>query len=148
MSYQSAACYSRNLLSGDACGLLAGDPESTPIDVRTQAERGYVVIPEVLSKGKAALFLEGQSHPSMQVDERFIARLSTTLETVGIECGARLLFICRSDVPSAPRRRRDGRCGVRPCFNVAEWFRGAANTRRHRSAITGSKAGLLPWVQT
>ena len=142
MSYQGAAYYSRDLPSGDAYGLLAGDPESTPVDPRTQAERGNVGVPELSSMGNATLFLEGQSHPSMQADERFVALLSTMLETVGVECGERLLFIsrllfnCRSGVRSAPRRRRDGRCGVRPVFRRRGWVRGTATPRRHRSAIS------------
>jgi hypothetical protein len=55
MSNQSAACYSGNLLPGDACGLLAGGPESTLIDVRTQAERGYIGVPVSPHKGNPLL---------------------------------------------------------------------------------------------
>ena len=56
MSYQSAAGYAGDLLSIDAYGLLAGDPVSTLIDVRTQAEWAYVGAPDLSSLGKAALF--------------------------------------------------------------------------------------------
>ena len=42
MTYQSASGYAGDLLAPNAFELLAGDPTSTLIDVRTQAEWTYV----------------------------------------------------------------------------------------------------------
>src|SRR5271165_7280757 len=138
MSYQSAAGYAGDLLAADAYKLLAGDASSMLIDVRTQAEWTYVGVPDLSSLGKAPLFLEWQSFPSMQVDGRFAARLSTMLETGGLKRGARLLFICRSGVRSrhglchvaVPRARSVGTSGiVRPLrLQSATW------SSRHREA--------------
>jgi len=124
MSYPSAAGYSGDMLSSDACGLLAGDPESTLIDPWTQAEWAYVGVPDLSSLAKAPLFLEWRSYPVMQVDERFVARLSTMLETAVAITTA----------------------GWAPCFNLPDGFEGPLNPRRYRSAISGWKAGDLPWV--
>ena len=41
MTYQSASGYAGDLLAPDAFELLAGDPTSTLIDARTQAEWTY-----------------------------------------------------------------------------------------------------------
>src|SRR5271157_6306657 len=124
MTYQSASGYAGDLLAPDAFELLAGDPTSTLIDVRTQAEWTYVGAPDLSSLGKAPLFLEWQSFPSMQVDGRFAARLSTMLETGGLKRGAPLLFICRSGV-------RSGHAAI--AITAAGW-------RRVSMSRTGSKA--------
>jgi len=134
MSYLSATGYSRDMLSGDAYGMLARDPESTLIDVRTQAEWAYVGVPD-LSLGKATLFSEWQSYPSMQVDERFVARLSTMLEMAGVKHGAPLLFICRTGVHARHAAAAMTAGGWAPCFNVSDGFEGPLNPRHPRSAI-------------
>src|SRR5271166_5145813 len=110
MTYQSASGYAGDLLAPDAFELLAGDPTSTLIDVRTQAEWTYVGAPDLSSLGKAALFLEWQSFPSMQVDGRFAARLSTMLETGGLQAGRSPVIPLSIGRPVTPcRNRHDGR---------------------------------------
>ena len=148
MSYQSGARYAGDMLSADAYGILAGDATSTLIDVRTQAEWDYVGVPDLSSLGKTALFLEWQTFPSMQVDERFVARLSTVLETAGVKRGAPLVFICRSGVRSRHAAIAMTDAGWTPCFNVSDGFEGPLDPWRHRSVICGWKAGGLPWAQT
>ena len=129
MTYQSASGYAGDLLAPNAFELLAGDPTSTLIDVRTQAEWTYVGAPDLSSLGKAALFLERQSFPSMQVDGRFAARLSTMLETGGLKRGAPLLFICRSGVRSRHAAIAITTAGWAPCFNVSDGFEGPLDWR-------------------
>ena len=148
MTYQSASGYAGDLLAPDAFELLAGDPTSTLIDVRTQAEWTYVGAPDLSSLGKAALFLEWQSFPSMQVDGRFAARLSTMLETGGLKRGAPLLFICRSGGRSRHAAIAITAAGWAPCFNVSDGFEGPLDSWRHRSVVGGWKAAGLPWTQT
>jgi len=148
MSYQSGARYAGDMLSADAYGILAGDATSTLIDVRTQAEWAYVGVPDLSSLGKTTLFLEWQTFPSMQVDESFVARLSTVLETAGVKRGAPLVFICRSGVRSRHAAIAMTGAGWAPCFNVSDGFEGPLDPWRHRSVIGGWKAGGLPWAQT
>ncbi len=148
MSYQGAAGCAGELLAGDAYGLLAGDATSVLIDVRTQAEWTYVGAPDLSSLGKAALFLEWQSFPSMQVDARFAARLTTMLETAGVKRGAPLLFICRSGVRSRHAAMAMTSAGWAPYFNISDGFEGPLDPWRHRSVDSGWKARGLPWTQT
>ncbi len=148
MSYQSGAGYAGDMLSADAYRLLGAEAASTLIDVRTQAEWAYVGVPDVAPLGKAALFLEWQSFPSMQVDERFAARLSTMLETAGAKRGAPLVFICRSGARSRQAAIAMTAAGWAPCFNVSDGFEGPLDPRRHRGVLAGWRAGGLPWAQT
>ena len=148
MSYQSAAGYAGDLLATDAYGLLAGDAGSMLIDVRTQAEWTYVGTSDLSSLGKAPLYLEWQSFPSMVIDARFAARLSTMLETGGVKRGAPLVFICRSGVRSRHAAIAMTAAGWAPCFNISDGFEGPLDPWRHRSVASGWKAGGLPWTQT
>jgi rhodanese-related sulfurtransferase len=148
MSYQSGTKYAGDLLSTDAYGILAGDPTSTLVDVRTQAEWAYVGVPDLSSLGKTALFVEWQRFPSMQVDETFVARLSTMLETAGVKRAAPLVFICRSGARSRHAATAMTAAGWEPCFNVSDGFEGPLDSWRHRGVTGGWKAGGLPWAQT
>ena len=148
MSYQSGARYAGDMLSADAYRLLAGDATSTLIDVRTQAEWAYVGVPDLSPLAKTALFLEWQTFPSMQVDQRFVARLSTMLETAGVKRGAPLVFICRSGVRSRHAATAMTGLGWAPWFNVSDGFEGPLDPWRHRGVTGGWKAGGLPWAQT
>jgi rhodanese-related sulfurtransferase len=148
MSCQSGAGYAGDMLSADAYRLLAGEATSALIDVRTQAEWTYVGVPDVTILGKTALFLEWQSFPSMQVDERFVVRLSSTLESAGVKRGAPLLFICRSGVRSRHAAIAMTSAGWAPCFNVSDGFEGPLDRWRHRGVVGGWKADSLPWSQT
>lgn len=148
MSYQSGAKYAGDMLSTDAYGILAGDTTSTLIDVRTQAEWAYVGVPDLSSLGKTAFFLEWRRFPSMQVDETFVVRLSTMLETAGVTRGAPLVFICRSGARSRHAATAMTAAGWAPCFNVSDGFEGHLDSWRHRGVTGGWKAGGLPWAQT
>jgi rhodanese-related sulfurtransferase len=148
MSYESGASYAGDMLSADAYGILAADATSTLIDVRTQAEWAYVGVPDLTSLGKTALFVEWQTFPSMRVDERFVSRLSTMLETAGVKRGAPLVFICRSGARSRHAAIAMTGAGWAPCFNVSDGFEGPLDSWRHRGITAGWKAGGLPWAQT
>jgi rhodanese-related sulfurtransferase len=148
MSFQSAAGYAGDILSTDAYGLLAGDTRSTLIDVRTEAEWAYVGTPSLEALDKSALFIEWQTYPSMQIDARFVDRLSAMLESAGVERGAPLLFLCRSGARSRHAAIAMTSAGWGPCFNISDGFEGPLGPARHRSVAGGWKAGGLPWTQT
>jgi rhodanese-related sulfurtransferase len=148
MTYQNSASYAGDMLSADAYALLAGESTSTLIDVRTQAEWNYVGVPDITTLGKAALFLEWQSFPSMQVDEGFVIRLSSMLETAGVKRGAPLLFLCRSGARSRHAAIAMTSAGWAPCFNISDGFEGPLGPWRQRSVVGGWKAAGLPWAQT
>ena len=148
MSYQSFAGYAGDLLAIDAYALLDGDSTSVLIDVRTQAEWAYVGTPDLQALGKAPLFLEWQSYPSMAVNANFIARLEAQLDLVGVERGASLVFLCRSGARSRHAAIAMTSAGWGPCFNVSDGFEGALDDSRRRGGVGGWKAGGLPWTQT
>jgi rhodanese-related sulfurtransferase len=147
MSYQSAG-YAGDLLATDAYRLLSRDATATLIDVRTQPEFTFVGVPDLQSVGKATLFLEWQSFPSMQVDLRFAERLEAMLEGAGVSRGASLLFICRSGARSRQAAIAMTSAGWGSCYNVSDGFEGPLDSLRHRNVIGGWKAGGLPWTQT
>ena len=148
MSYQSVAGYAGDLLSIDAYQLLTSDATSVLIDVRTQAEWAYVGAPDIKALGKAPVFLEWQSYPSMRVDEQFSGRLGATLKSAGVERGAPLLFLCRSGARSRHAAIAMTEAGWAPCFNVSDGFEGPLDGSRRRGGVGGWKAGGLPWMQT
>lgn len=148
MTYQNSPSYAGDMLSSDAYALLAGETPSTLVDVRTQAEWIYVGVPDLTKLGKAALFLEWQRFPSMQVDERFAVRLASMLETADVKPGASLLFLCRSGARSRNAAIAMTSAGWAPCFNISDGFEGPVDPLRHRGDVGGWKAAGLPWAQT
>ena len=148
MSYQNFAGYAGDLLAIDAYALLEGDSTSVLIDVRTQAEWTYVGTPDIHALGKTPLFLEWQSYPSMAVDANFTARLEALLQSGRVERGASLVFLCRSGARSRHAAIAMTSAGRGPCFNVSDGFEGRLDDSRRRGAVSGWKAGGLPWTQT
>jgi rhodanese-related sulfurtransferase len=148
MSYQNFAGYAGDLLAIDAYALLEGDSSSVLIDVRTEAEQTYVGSPDLQALGKAPLFLEWQSYPSMAVDANFAVRLGAMLQSAGVERGASLVFLCRSGARSRQAALAMTSAGWGPCFNVSDGFEGPLDGLRQRGAVSGWKAGGLPWTQT
>jgi rhodanese-related sulfurtransferase len=148
MSYQHFAGYAGDLLAVDAYALLEGDASAVLIDVRTNAEWAYVGTPDIHALGKAPLFLEWQSYPSMAVDADFAARLDALLHAKGVERGAPLVFLCRSGARSRNAAIAMTNAGWGPCFNISDGFEGPLDGSRRRGGAGGWKAGGLPWTQT
>ena len=148
MSYQNFAGYAGDLLAVDAYALLEGEPSAVLIDVRTNAEWAYVGTPDIHALGKAPLFLEWQSYPSMAVDPDFAARLEALLSSAAVERGASLVFLCRSGARSRHAAIAMTSAGWGPCFNVSDGFEGPLDGSRRRGGAGGWKAGGLPWAQT
>jgi rhodanese-related sulfurtransferase len=148
MSYQNFPGYAGDILAVDAYALLGGELTSVLIDVRTRAEWAYVGTPDIQALGKTPLFLEWQSYPSMAVDASFAASLEALLLSGGVERGASLVFLCRSGARSRHAATAMTSAGWGPCFNVSDGFEGQLDNSRRRGAVSGWKAGGLPWTQT
>ena len=148
MSHQNFAGYAGDLLAINAYTLLEGDSSSVLVDVRTQAEWAYVGTPDLRALRKAPLFLEWQSYPSMAVDANFAARLEEMLQSAGVDRGASLVFLCRSGARSRQAAIAMTSAGWAPCFNISDGFEGPLDGSRHRSGVSGWRAGGLPWTQT
>jgi rhodanese-related sulfurtransferase len=148
MSDESAVGYAGDLPVTDAYELLAADPSSILIDVRTEAEWAYVGVPDLSALGKTPLFIEWQSFPSNAVDPAFATRLSDALAGAKVARGAKLLFLCRSGVRSRHAAVAMTAAGWSSCFNIADGFEGPMDPSRHRNVLGGWRAGNLPWAQT
>jgi rhodanese-related sulfurtransferase len=148
MSYQHGGGHAADLLAVDAYALLANETSSVLIDVRTQAEWTYVGTPNLEPLEKAPLFLEWQSFPSMQVNEDFASRLEGMLQSVGVERGATLVFLCRSGARSSHAADAMTSAGWAPCINISDGFEGSLDASRQRGRAGGWKAAGLPWTQT
>ena len=148
MPNENAAGYAGDLPATEAFQMLADDPASVLIDVRTQAEWSFVGAPDLGSIGKTVLFQEWQSFPAMQADPDFAARLMARLTAAGVKPGTPLLFLCRSGARSRAAAIALTQAGWSPCLNISDGFEGPLDPWRHRNAVAGWRAGNLPWAQT
>ncbi len=148
MSEASVAAYVGDVAAVEAFRILSVDPSSTLIDVRTHAEWSYVGAPDLKSIGKSVVFTEWQSFPAMQVDSRFAARLSGSLDAAGVKPGAPLLFLCRSGARSRNAAVAMTQAGWAPCLNISDGFEGPLDAWGHRNVVSGWRAASLPWTQT
>lgn len=130
--------------------ILSEDMGAVLVDVRTQAEWGFVGVPDLTGLGKALVCVEWAHFPDMSKNPRFVAQVMTEL---GGNDPSRLLFICRSGARSlraaeaiADHLSREGRSV--DCLNVAEGFEGDLNASGHRGGQNGWKARGLAWRQS
>lgn len=135
--------YAGDVKSWEAWQVLATDPRAVLVDVRTEAEWGFVGVPVLASVGKRAVMLSWQAYPGMAVDPRFAAKLEAAVP----DRDASLYFICRSGNRSRAAAKAVTAAGYRHCFNVADGFEGDRDKERHRGQASGWKAAGLPWAQ-
>ncbi|HEX7074092.1 MAG TPA: rhodanese-like domain-containing protein [Hyphomicrobiaceae bacterium] len=126
---------------------LKEEPAAVLIDVRTRAEWAYVGLPDLSSIGKQPILIEWQTFPDNRVDPDFVDRLSSMLETAGVDKEAELFFICRSGGRSMRAAQAMAAAGYSACRNVADGFEGPLDADRHRGKAAGWKAAGLPWAQ-
>jgi rhodanese-related sulfurtransferase len=134
----------------EAWSILENDPKAVLIDVRTQAEWGFVGIPDLGGLSSGLIFVEWSCFPDMSVNSRFVAEMTEKLEgNVPSQC----LFICRSGARSlraaeAVASHLSETGGTANCFNVAEGFEGDLNASGHRGTLNGWKSRGLAWRQS
>lgn len=136
------------MVSSDAWALLAEQPDSILVDVRTLAEWSFVGVPELSDIGKAAVLMEWQQYPSMAVAPDFAENLLVHLAQQGVGSDAPLLFICRSGARSLSAAAAIEATGQqRRLINVSDGFEGPLDQGGHRGSVAGWKAANLPWRQ-
>jgi rhodanese-related sulfurtransferase len=148
MSVQTVSGYAGDLTAEEAFRRLSDAAPTALIDVRTAAEWAYVGVPDLGALGRNVVFLEWQSYPSMARDPGFAAALSERLAASGIAHGSPLLFLCRSGARSKSAAIAMTAAGWEPCFNISDGFEGPLDATQHRNAVSGWRAGGLPWKQT
>lgn len=127
----------------EAWKMLSQSEQATLVDVRTEAEWGYVGVPDLSGIGKQPLFLQWQVFPTMTPNPNFVAALAEARP----DKDAPLLFLCRSGARSRAAAVAMTAAGYRHCYNVSDGFEGNADVARHRGQVAGWKASGLPWVQ-
>lgn len=151
MTILTEANYAGNLSPQDAFGLLTSDASARLVDVRTNAEWAFVGYVDLSACGKAPLFVEWQSFPTMQRNAGFVADVEAGCAKsngdVAISKDAPLLFLCRSGVRSKAAADEMARHGYTQCLNVTEGFEGDLDQERRRGGMSGWKVRGLPWSQ-
>ena len=135
--------YAGDIFPKEAWKILSNEPDSTLVDVRTDAEWNYVGVPDVSSLGKKTVMVDWQTYPELGLNPDFVEQV--VAQVPNKEAAA--LFICRSGQRSASAAGAMTEAGYGRCYNVAEGFEGDADELRHRGKTGGWKVAKLPWVQ-
>ncbi len=140
MAYLS---YAGDLTPQQAWDMLASEPASVLVDVRTNAEWAYVGIPDLADLGKQPVFVPWIVFPTMKLNTDFTAMVSSA----GRGPDDALVFICRSGQRSKAAAGTMTQVGYSRCYNVDKGFEGDADAAKHRGLINGWKVDGLPWIQ-
>jgi rhodanese-related sulfurtransferase len=132
----------------EAYAVLASEPRSALVDVRTEPEWAYVGLPDLANAAGVLLRIEWQEYPSMRVKPDFAARLDAALRAAGCGPQSPVFFICRSGARSAAAAAVMAEAGYAHCYNVAGGFEGRRDEGGHRGTVEGWKAESLPWTQS
>lgn len=132
--------YAGDITPQQAWDLLAADPASTLVDVRTEGEWRAIGIPDTASLEKQPVFSEwvrAGGRPNQQFLEE--------LKAAGVTDGP-VVFLCRSGQRSIGAARLATAAGIAPSYNVLEGFEGAPGADGVRDQ-QGWKVAGLPWTE-
>ena len=134
----------------DAWVTLTTESGARLIDVRTQAEWGFVGVPDLSELGQALICVEWTSFPGMSKNPNFVEAVLTEL---GDEDPGKLLFLCRSGVRSLNAAKAVtehlSASGISvTCLNVEEGFEGDLDANGHRGLLNGWRHRGLAWCQS
>ena len=137
------AAYAGDVPPAEAWALLAGDPASVLIDVRSLPEWQFVGVPDLSGLGKRPVLVGWHLYPAMNENPGFYDELRRK----GVEPHMPALFLCRSGGRSRAAAMAMAAMGYARCYNVAGGFEGPPDTGRHRGTVGGWKVAGLPWIQ-
>ena len=135
--------YAGDVTPSDAWERLASEPSTVLIDVRTDAEYGYVGRPDLTSIGKDVSLVSWCLFPDNEINSNFVAEVTA----MGIGADSAVLCLCRSGVRSRHAAAAMTAAGYLNCFNILEGFEGDKDPDGHRGTVGGWKVAGLPWVQ-
>lgn len=134
--------YAGDITPLESWKLLAENPESVLVDVRTAAEWNWVGVPDLSSLGRQVVFIEWNTAGGR--NQNFVADLIAA----GVTPGERpVIFLCRSGNRSIPAAQAATAAGIAPAYNMLEGFEGQLDEHGHRGAA-GWRAEGLPWKQS
>ncbi len=132
-----------NVAPQKAWDALVNDPQAQLVDVRTDAEWGYVGLPDLGGAGKQAVLISWQNFPSMQVNAGFVDQL----RQAGFTPDHHIYFLCRSGARSMAAAQAAIAAGFPHAINIESGFEGNPDAQGHRGTVSGWKADGLPWRQ-
>ena len=134
--------YAGDITPQESWKLLAENPESVLVDVRTAVEWSWVGVPDLSSLGRQVVFIEWNTAGGH--NQNFVADLIAA----GVTPGERpVIFLCRSGNRSIPAAQAATAAGIAPAYNMLEGFEGQLDEHGHRGAA-GWRAEGLPWKQS
>ena len=135
--------YAGDVTPKKAWEILAEEPGAVLVDVRTDAEWGFVGIPDLSEHGKDLVRVPWQQFPSMAMNADFAGQVAAN----GVDRSATVFFLCRSGQRSHAAAIAMTAAGFGPCYNVANGFEGPSDAECHRGTVAGWKFDGLPWRQ-
>lgn len=132
--------YAGDITPQQAWDLLAGDPDATLVDVRTDGEWRAVGVPDTAALTKRPVFAEW-----VQAGGRPNTQFLEELKTAGVS-GGPVVFLCRSGQRSIGAARLATASGITPAYNVLEGFEGPPGVDGVRDQ-RGWKVVGLPWTE-
>ena len=133
----TAQGYEGDVNPAEAWEMLATQPGTVLVDVRTVDEWNYVGVPDTTETGTPTVFV--QWNTTTGHNGNFIQ----DLRAQGVTSGP-VLFICRSGQRSIGAARAATAAGIGPSYNVTQGFEGGIDPTGRRGT-TGWKAAGLPW---
>ena len=135
--------YAGDLTPNEVWQMLKDDENCQLIDCRSSAEWSLVGVPELESINKDVLFIEWQTFPMMEKNQRFFQDVSEKVSGKD----TKIIFLCRSGARSRSAAEFMTSQGFNNCYNCLEGFEGSHNELGHRSSVNGWKFLGLPWKQ-
>ncbi|WP_439578882.1 rhodanese-like domain-containing protein [Elioraea sp.] len=125
----------------EAWELVRADPRAILIDVATAPERAEDGVPDLSALGREVTLLAVLIGPGMAVEPAFVPAILSRF----VPGHHRLVFICRAGVRSAAAVRAAREVGFADAVSVAGGMTGPDASDGRRGALTGWRAGGLPW---
>jgi rhodanese-related sulfurtransferase len=137
--------YAGDVTPQEAWEILASDPESVLVDVRTSIEWQLIGRPDLSSLNKEPVYLQWVTMEGM--NPNFIDELKVALAQRDVAPNTPVFFICQSGGRSKMSAMQCTAQGYKRCYNIAAGFEGELDEHRHRNSISGWKVEKLPWTQ-
>jgi len=110
----------KDLISSHAWELLAQDPNSHLVDVRTEHEWNSIGVPDLSSINKKVVFIPWIKDFKSPINLDFLQELQRNVPSKDNV----LVFICRSGGRSAEAAKYACAAGYKSCINVQDGFEG------------------------
>jgi len=135
----------------EALKIVANDPESMIIDVRTFEEFnfvGFIDLSKIEDGKKKLLMLPWRLYPKMDYNPDFQIFLEEFLnKNFSNPKEVKIIFICKSGGRSNEAAAYFLDLGYKNCYNIVGGFEGELNQENKRGTINGWKASNLDWGQ-